>query len=631
MAIADPMSRAANSSPSSDNWFRPTMLKTGPDGALWIADMYRAVIEHPEWIPDEWEKRLDLRAGSEEGRVYRVYPVDQKPRSIPRLDGLDTAGLVAALDSPNGWQRDTAQRLLLHRGGTEAFASLRELAIITKNPKTRVQAIWTLADLGGLDESTALAVLTDREPRVKEATIGAIRPLLGRSPKVAEKMVKLAEDPDARVRFQVALAMGDWDDHRGGEALARLARRDGKDSWMQAAILCSSLPHVATLLSGLLGSDEEGTPPPTEMVEPLLEVAGCCPGGGLTEAVARTIGKPAGQGGHYAPWQFAALAGLLAARERSKSQLTLDLDKPFAGLWEAARALLKDDSATEADRLAALPLLRYSAARNPADRELLFGLLRPRARSDSSRRPWPPWASGRSQDRRPAPPGLEEVLSPDPRRNPRRHAQSKLLGLVAPLLARGRMRAAGRDRPGSPSAAASPPRSRTKGSGRDCLRPPGPAATGRRRIPSRQALKMKGDAKAGAAVFQKSCASCHRVGNVGFEVGPDLASLNDKSPESLLIAILDPNRAFETKYVSFSVATVDGRVLSGLIASESATAVSLRRQDGKDDVLLRSDIQEMSASGQSLMPEGLEKDLKPQDLADLISFLVSAGPTRKPE
>ena len=66
---------------SSDNWFRPTMLKTGPDGALWIADMYRAVIEHPEWIPDDWEKRLDLRAGSEQGRIYRVYPVDKKPRA----------------------------------------------------------------------------------------------------------------------------------------------------------------------------------------------------------------------------------------------------------------------------------------------------------------------------------------------------------------------------------------------------------------------------------------------------------------------------------------------------------------------------------------------------------------------
>ena len=127
---------------SSDNWFRPTMLKTGPDGTLWIADMYRAVIEHPEWIPDDWEKRLDLRAGSEQGRIYRVFPVDQRPRPIPRLDRLDEAGLVAALDSPSGWQRDAAHRLLLHRGGTAAIPALRELAMHTRRPQTRVQAIW---------------------------------------------------------------------------------------------------------------------------------------------------------------------------------------------------------------------------------------------------------------------------------------------------------------------------------------------------------------------------------------------------------------------------------------------------------------------------------------------------------
>ncbi len=115
------------------------------------------------------------------------------------------------------------------------------------------------------------------------------------------------------------------------------------------------------------------------------------------------------------------------------------------------------------------------------------------------------------------------------------------------------------------------------------------------------------------------------------DVGPDLASLNDKSPESLLIAILDPNRAFETRYAAFAIATVDGRVLNGLIASESSTAVTLRGQEGKEDVLLRSDIQEMSASGQSLMPEGVEKDLKPADLADLIAYIASVGPARKAE
>ncbi len=111
--------------------------------------MYRGVIEHPEWIPDEWEAKLDLRAGSEQGRIYRVYPVDKKPRAIPRLDRLDTAGLVAALDSPSGWQRDTAQRLLMHRRDPAAIAPLRALvARQPQRPKTRVQAIWTLAVSG---------------------------------------------------------------------------------------------------------------------------------------------------------------------------------------------------------------------------------------------------------------------------------------------------------------------------------------------------------------------------------------------------------------------------------------------------------------------------------------------------
>src|SRR5205807_6498677 len=86
---------------STDNWFRPTMIQTGPDGALWVADMYRYVIEHPEWIPKDWQQKLDLRAGHDKGRIYRIYPVGRKPRAIPRLDRLDTAGLDAALDSPS--------------------------------------------------------------------------------------------------------------------------------------------------------------------------------------------------------------------------------------------------------------------------------------------------------------------------------------------------------------------------------------------------------------------------------------------------------------------------------------------------------------------------------------------------
>ncbi|HMF12456.1 MAG TPA: PVC-type heme-binding CxxCH protein, partial [Gemmataceae bacterium] len=88
---------------SSDNWFRPTMIQTGPDGCLWIADMYRQVIEHPEWIPQDWQKKLDLRAGHDKGRIYRIYPKDRKPRAIVRLDKMGAKELVAQLESPNGW------------------------------------------------------------------------------------------------------------------------------------------------------------------------------------------------------------------------------------------------------------------------------------------------------------------------------------------------------------------------------------------------------------------------------------------------------------------------------------------------------------------------------------------------
>jgi putative heme-binding domain-containing protein len=607
---------------SSDNWFRPTMMKTGPDGALWVADMYRYVIEHPEWIPDDWERRLDLRAGSEEGRIYRLYPVEKRPRPIPRLDRLDTAGLVAALDSPNGWQRDTAQRLLLHKGGTDALAGLRALAQSTTRPKTRVQAIWTLACLGGLDEPSALAGLSDSNPQVRESVLAAAAPLAQSSQAVAHAMLALTRDSDAKVRFQLALALGDWNDRRAGEALAALARRDGADPWARAAILSAAVPHVATLLGHLLATDERNAPPPG-MIEPLLELAGSIPGRGLDETVMRSVAEPAGQGGRFASWQFAALAGLLAARDRAKKPIALELDKSFASLWRAARELAKDDSASETDRMAVLPVLRHSAARSPDDRDLLVSLLRPQVPVGVQQ------AAVAALSHTTDPTVAELFLKAWKRSSP-----AVRNGILDALMTRSAWTAAllsalehGQVPPGEIDAAR---RQRLLTRRDRSLRARAEAIFAHESRPRRTvvdayrpALTRKGDPGAGAQHFKKLCASCHRLGNEGVQVGPDIATLTDKSPEALLIAILDPNRAFEAKYAAFAVATVDGRVLNGLITNESATAVTLRLQEGKDNVLLRSDIAEMSASGQSLMPEGVEKDLKPRDLADLIAFLTS--------
>jgi putative heme-binding domain-containing protein len=145
----------------------------------------------------------------------------------------------------------------------------------------------------------------------------------------------------------------------------------------------------------------------------------------------------------------------------------------------------------------------------------------------------------------------------------------------------------------------------------------------------REALTQPGDRARGEAVFRRVCATCHKLGGVGFDVGPDLAALNDRSPEAMLTAVLDPNRAVEAKYTSFAVSLTDGRVLTGLIASETAGSITLRRQDGKEDVVPRAEIEAMAGSGKSLMPEGLEKDVSPRDLADLIAYL--GGPSPKPD
>jgi putative heme-binding domain-containing protein len=142
-------------------------------------------------------------------------------------------------------------------------------------------------------------------------------------------------------------------------------------------------------------------------------------------------------------------------------------------------------------------------------------------------------------------------------------------------------------------------------------------------------LPEKADPARGAKLFAKTCAACHKLGEVGQQVGPDLASVADKSVNGLLVAILDPNRAVEARYVDYRAVTRDGRTLTGMIATETSTSVTLVGADGKSHALLRTDIEELTSTGKSMMPEGLEKDLPPQEMADLIAFLRGSLPAPK--
>ncbi len=130
-----------------------------------------------------------------------------------------------------------------------------------------------------------------------------------------------------------------------------------------------------------------------------------------------------------------------------------------------------------------------------------------------------------------------------------------------------------------------------------------------------------GNAERGGLLFAKKCTTCHKVGEQGHAVGPNLASLTNRNPDAMLLAILDPSAAIEGKYLSYVLQTDSGRVLSGMLATETATHITLLAAEAKTESVLRNEIEELKSTGKSLMPEGLEKDLTHQDLADLIQFV----------
>jgi putative heme-binding domain-containing protein len=138
-----------------------------------------------------------------------------------------------------------------------------------------------------------------------------------------------------------------------------------------------------------------------------------------------------------------------------------------------------------------------------------------------------------------------------------------------------------------------------------------------------------GDAVAGKAVFQKRCATCHKLQDIGKAIGADLAALKDRSTPAMLTAILDPNRAVESKFISYTALTTDGRTFNGMLLSETGNSLTLMGVDGKEQVIARNELEELISSNRSLMPEGLEKDLSAKDLIDVITFVQTSGNTWK--
>jgi putative membrane-bound dehydrogenase-like protein len=623
---------------STDNWTRPTTIRVGPDGALWIADMYRQVIEHPEWIPLEWQKRLDLLAGHDRGRIYRVYPTGKSPRPIPRLDRLDTAGLVGALDSPSGWQRDMVQQMLIWKGDLAAVPLLEKVAGESPRPQTRLQALCTLDGLDALKPEVLEPALGDSHPGVRRHAVRLFETRLAQAPNLGDALIKLVDDPDPQVRMQLACTLGEWPNPRAGTALGRIAVHDRADTYISAAVLSSvNQTNLEPMLAAVLSGDKE-TPPPPALVANLLRLANSL---GLNRAVITLLKHvAAARNGHYESWQFTALADLLDALDQRNTTLVRlakqgdqalrQAVERLGGLFDAARAAVGDGQRPAEERLQAIRLLGRGLEHQQEDRELLIKLLVPQTEPELQAAAVA--SLGRLRDGRVpedllrgwkgyAPPLRARILDVLLQRDDWSRAvldaveHQQILVFEIDAVRRQRLLqhrdASVRQRAARLLASAvNPDRQKVVAS-------------------YRSVLNLKGHAGRGQLAFGKICASCHQLGGIGHVVGPDLASLGDKSTQSLLVAILDPNRAVEARYLNYMAQTRNGLTLTGVLASETGNSITLVGPEGKQQVILRNDLEELTSTNKSVMPEGLEKDLKPQDMADLIAFIQAGTPVAK--
>lgn len=613
---------------STDSWSRPVSLADGPDGALYVVDMYREVIEHPQYMPAGLAETLNLRSGDDRGRIYRIRPADAPRRKF--TPPKTTQELVALLSHPSGWQRDLGQRLIVEGLKDGAAAELAQLA--QRKSPSALHALWTLEGLGALTPEMIGRGLHSADPHVVEHCVR-----LAAEAKRYELLKPLAAQAELppRVRFQLLIALGDCDDPDVGPLLAALAAPVLEDAWMGRALLTSVRVRAADVFAALQAADALAGEGAVSRIELITQLAGSVGARGELSSVGRLLDVVVDQPDFGQWWQTAALTGLAQGLSRHRGELgrtslgKLLADPPaeIAGAAAKARKLLAqsaklavDEKRPVADRVAAIRLLAFQPfdTADPVLRTTLTGTQPISVQLAALE------AIRAAHYRE----GTELVLAAWSTLSPQARATA-----IDVLLARTETTTAFLEA----MAAGKVPPNVISFEGRNRLQKHrdaavkklanelfgGPVSANRKAVVEeyRKALTAASDATRGQAVFKKICAACHRVRDLGHAIGPDITDVRNKTRETLLYDILDPNRAVEPRWVSYVVITSDGRALNGLLASESATGIVLRRAEGKEDVLARSEIDEMSASGKSLMPEGVEKDITVEQMGDLLEFL----------
>lgn len=658
---------------SDDEWASPIMAEVGPDGNVWVIDWYNYIVQHNP-TPAGFRNgkgnayETELR-DKKHGRIYRLVYEQASPAAIESLADASPDELVKALASDNLLWRQHAQRLLVERGELDVVPQLLNLV---KDPQVdeislnagAVHALWTLHGLGALEkasEETLNAVtsaLAHTSAAVRRAAIMVLPP----KSEYAAPIAKLTKDRDGQVQLAAWLALADLPSDEKSDAAAA-AVVEGlqqsavvRDRWMLDAVTAAgarndlqalqalsaqgnkikldkaALDRIAIVAESFARSNPANySDLVAKLGESSPEVADAVVAGllkGWPRNSSAPLNEAGGKGlvalfGKASPGTRANLI-TLAARWNSDA-----LERYSAQIAEQFAATVASQSASDADRAAAAEQLVSFKKSDPAVVELLLAQLGPR--TSPSLATGLIDACGKSEAKSAGELILAKLASVTPAARTaavrvllsRSEWTSSLVeGLEAGSLQLSDLALDQRQ------ALAAHPDKDIAAKAKKMLEAGGGLPNADRQKVLEELLPLTeklGDAVAGKLVFKNQCAKCHKHSGEGAQIGPDLTGMAVHPKHELLTHIIDPSRSVEGNFRVYTVVMDDGRVFTGLLASETRTSVELIDAEGKTHPLVRDEIEELVASPKSLMPEGFEKQVKSEEIVNLLEFLTQKG------
>ncbi|HEY4308086.1 MAG TPA: PVC-type heme-binding CxxCH protein [Pirellulales bacterium] len=599
----------------NDSWFHPVFACTGPDGALYVADFYRRWVEHPQFVTGQWRDKVDWREGVGHGRIWRVRRRDHAVIGAPTLGKATGSELVAHLKRANGWQRDTAQRLLVER---EDKSVVPELLVLARGDDALAasHALWTLDGLKSLDDAVILASFDHPSAECRRQALIVAGDRWTKSPQLREAVGRLARvEKDPGVLFELARAVGAFSGDQKLPVLMALAQAHDAP-WVVRALSASAADMAGAFLLQLAREQSAWLSRPTPEQVETLEYLGqrwastesateCLDFLVTADADSNSLGRLAILAGAGQAWRSADRKPDSRLGHAINAAVLQALDSSVrADLRTLAVRVVGDlGSAEQVNRL--LPLTAAAESGSTADAAVT--VICRHGDASAVRNLIDGWAGYTPARRRMISSAAVESTV----------ASREFID----ALAREVVRAAEID----PAVRTAYEKSRdadvaTRATELFAKAAPAPRDEVLARY--RPALSLLGSREHGAKLFKEHCATCHTNLGFGRQVGPDLSGVAGRPKETLLGDMLDPSRQVAPDFLSYSLVTRDGRALAGILVSDTGEAVTLRRGEGADDVVRRADIEELQASGKSLMPEGLEQRLSVQDVADVLSFLT---------